>query len=147
MTTASLAQRFAVVCGRGVAGTTNLRTLLEVARPGDLESELEIKAWQMLQNSQLPEPLRQFWVMIGKHARYRLDFAWPILRVALETEGFEWHGTRSRWKQDRIRTAALERLGWRIVVATWDDIVHSPEATMNRVASALRERQQLVARA
>ena len=137
----TLADRFSMVCGRGRAGTSKIRHLLDRARPGVLDSELEIKAWQMLQRSRVIDPQRQFWVVIDGGCRYRLDFAWPDVMVAFETEGFEWHGTRSRWKQDRIRTAALERLGWRIVVATWDDVVRSPGGTLERIASALQERQ------
>jgi len=61
--------------------------------------------------------------------------------VAFETEGFEWHGTRARWKQDRMRTAALERLGWRIVNADWDDVVDRSSVTLDRIAMALAERR------
>ena len=80
-------------------------------------------------------------VVAGK--RYRLDFAWPHLRAAFETEGFEWHGSRGRWKQDRIRTGALERLGWRQMVATWDDVVGNPAGTLDRLGLMLAERRLL----
>jgi very-short-patch-repair endonuclease len=64
--------------------------------------------------------------------------------VAFETEGFEWHGNRARWKRDRRRTAALERLGWRIVVATWDDVTKRPDETLERIAMTLAERQSML---
>jgi hypothetical protein len=44
---------------------------------------------------------------------------------------------------DRIRTARLERAGWRIVVATWDDVVRTPRATLDRLRLALGERRLL----
>ena len=142
-----LARRLALIGGRGRPGTAKVRAILESARPGVLESELEIRAWQKLQSSHLPEPRRQHWVTSRAGRRYRLDFAWPEHLVAFETEGFEWHGTRARWKQDRVRTAALERLGWRIVVATWDDVTRAPAETLDRIAMALSERATLNARA
>ncbi len=142
-----LARRLALIGGRGRPGTAKIRVLLESARPGALESELEIRAWQVLRRSRLPEPVRQYWVTMRGGERYRLDFAWPAHHVAFETEGFEWHGTRARWKQDRVRTAALERMGWRIIVATWDDITRSPVETLDRIAMAVNERAALARRA
>lgn len=97
----------------------------------------------MLRASALANPVRQRRVDLPSGRRLRLDFAWTELLVAFETEGFEWHGSRARWKQDRIRTAALERLGWRVVVATWDDVVTHPGATLDRIARALAERRSL----
>ncbi len=143
-TPSSMAKRFEHLGGRGRAGSTAMRELLAAAAPGSLDSLLEVKAWRRLQRSGLELPRRQVLVPLNvAKPRFRLDFAWPDLMVGFETEGFEWHGTRARWKQDRVRTAHLERLGWRIVVATWDDVVKTPEATMERVSLALRERSRL----
>jgi very-short-patch-repair endonuclease len=139
----SLARRFALVCGRGRPGTNKIRELLAHTAPNALESTLEVKAWRLLRASLIPNPVRQLRIAPQPRHRYRLDFAWPDAHVAFETEGFEWHGNRARWKQDRIRTAALERLGWRIVIATWDDITTDPQTTLDRVAMALNERRAL----
>lgn len=143
LSTEVVARRFAELGGRGRAGTPKIRRLLEHAAPNVLDSRLEVKAWRMLRASHVELPLRQVRVDLASGRRHRLDFAWPELLLAFETEGFEWHGSRARWKQDRARTAALERLGWRIVVATWDDVVHAPDATIDRIDLALRERRSL----
>ena len=140
----SLARRFEVLGGRGRPGTTKVRALLANSRPNPLESKLEGKAWRMIRGSRIPEPVRQLRVDLPSRRWHRLDFAWPELLTAFETEGFEWHGSRARWKRDRTRTAALERLGWRIVVATWDDVVQEPSETLDRVAMALAERRILI---
>jgi very-short-patch-repair endonuclease len=139
-----LARRFELIGGRGRPGTPKVRALLANARPSPLESKLEGKAWRMLRASRLPEPVRQLRVDLQSGRWFRLDFAWPELLVAFETEGFEWHGSRARWKRDRTRVAALERLGWRIVVATWDDVARQPAETLDRLARALAERRLLV---
>ena len=133
-----------MIGGRGRPGTPKIRELLARAQPSPLESKLEVKAWRMLRKSSIRNPNRQVRVDLPSGRWHRLDFAWPELLVAFETEGFEWHGSRARWKQDRVRTAALERLGWRIVVATWDDVVFEPLATLQRIAIALAERQLII---
>ena len=140
VSTDALARRFAQIGGRGRPGTPKIRELLAHARPNPLESKLEGKAWRMLRASRIPEPVRQLRVDLPSRRWHRLDFAWPDQLVAFETEGFEWHGSRARWKRDRVRTAALERLGWRIVVATWEDVVAEPDATLDRIGMALNER-------
>ncbi len=143
VSTESLARRFALIGGRGRPGTPKIRALLASTAPNALDSFLEVKAWRMLGASRLENPQRQVRVDLPSKRWHRLDFAWPELLVAFETEGFEWHGSRARWKQDRVRTAALERLGWRIVVATWDDVVDTPGDTLDRIAVALAERRTL----
>ena len=144
LTPASLGRRFAQCGGKGRPGSAKIRELLATTAPGSLDSRLEVKAWRLLRTSGLALPARQMPVAgtDGK-PRYRLDFAWPDVMVAFEPEGFEWHGTRGRWKQDRVRTAYLERQGWRVVVATWDDVVKTPEATLHRLRLALDERRRL----
>lgn len=141
VSTVALARRFELIGGRGCAGTPAIRELLAHAAPNPLDSALEVKGWRLVRTSPLVLPQRQFRVDLPSGRSHRLDFAWPDRLVAFETEGFEWHGSRARWKQDRQRTAALERLGWRIVVGTWDDVVKEPRATLDRIAMALGERR------
>lgn len=143
VSTAALARRFGLIGGRGRPGTPRVRELLAHASPNPLDSKLEVKAWRLLKQSPLTNPARQLRVDLPSGRWFRLDFAWPESLVAFETEGFEWHGSRARWKQDRVRTAALERLGWRIVVGTWEDVVSDPIATIDRVSMALGERRVL----
>jgi hypothetical protein len=37
---------------------------------------------------------------------WRLDFAWPELRVAAEYDGVDWHSELIRRLETRLRTAA-----------------------------------------
>ncbi len=142
VSTESLARRFGELGGSGRPGTPKVRRLLADAAPNPLDSKLEVLGWRLLRSSSLPGAVRQLPVHAGTH-RHRLDFAWPEFGVAFETEGFEWHGGRGRWKQDRQRTARLELLGWRIVVGTWEDVTRSPDGTVARIAAALSERRAL----
>lgn len=140
----SLARRFEIVGGRGRKGAAKVREALAHTRPGTLDSKLEGRTWRMIRASCLDEPVRQLRVDISSRQWYRIDFAWPHLLLAVEAEGFEWHGSRARWKADKIRTAALERFGWRVLVVTWDDVTRRPEETLDRIAMVLAERARLV---
>jgi very-short-patch-repair endonuclease len=132
---AFLAQRAADLFARGRSGSTALRRLLERLEPGRaLESRLEVRVARLLRASLLPVPARQF--RIG---RYRVDFAWPERRVALECDGFEAHGNRLQWKRDRRRVATIEAQAWRLVHVTWDDVCREPAKTLARIEFALVE--------
>jgi very-short-patch-repair endonuclease len=85
-----------------------------------LESRLEVKVWRLLLRSGLPKPARQHRVELDGR-RYRLDFAWPSFRVAVEADGFTTHGGRQAFNADRRRIAILGSAGWRVVPVTWDD--------------------------
>lgn len=131
---AHLARRFEALGGKGRPGSTAIRRLLEAESGADraLESRLEVKAARLLRRSGLPRPNRQQPV-----ASFRLDFAWPDSMVAVECDGFAWHGNRLQWKRDRRRVAAIEALGWRVLFVTWDDVTERPDQTLHRIELAL----------
>jgi len=134
LTTITLMERRAVeLCGRGRPGSDRVRRVLAAATSRPLESRLEVKTARLIRRSGLPDPVRQF--VLGK---YRLDFAWPPRRFALECDGFEHHGARLAWKRDRRRVAAIEAMRWRTMHVTWDDVTERPAETIDRIAYALR---------
>ena len=94
-----------------------------------------MKAARLLRSSALPVPVRQYRV-----GRFRIDFAYPDVRVGDECDGFEHHGNRLAWKRDKRRTAGLEARGWRLVFVAWDDVVGNPNETLDRIAIALADR-------
>jgi very-short-patch-repair endonuclease len=74
----------------------------------------------------------QYWINVNG-TWYRVDFAWPELRLILECDGRRYHDFES----DRERWSALAGDGWRIIYATWRDVCRSPEAFVERVQTAL----------
>jgi very-short-patch-repair endonuclease len=46
---------------------------------------------------------------------YEVDFCWLELRLIVETDGFEHHGTRAAFERDRARDARLTARGWRVL--------------------------------
>jgi very-short-patch-repair endonuclease len=137
-----LARRASDLCGRGRAGTREIRELLANAGDGvrALESRLEVRVWRLWRTTSLPRPTRQQWVDLPDGTSARIDFALTDIFVAVEAEGFEFHGNRLRWKRDRRRVAQLEALGWRLVVVTWDDVTNHRAETIDRIRATIAER-------
>lgn len=123
--------------GTGRVGVPRLRTVLEErGRDGALESALEVKVWRLIGVSDLPRPVRQYRTRADGRW-YRLDFAWPDARVALECDGFDAHGRRVAFERDRARSAALAAAGWRVIPVTWNEAIHASSGVVDRLRVAL----------
>jgi len=83
---------------------------------GRTESWLERTVLQVLLDATVPPPVPQYPVMAGGH-RYRLDFAWPDQRVALEVDGY-LHSTYAAVQHDRERDLHLRSEGWTVLRVT-----------------------------
>ena len=72
----------------------------------------------------LPEPKREF--RFHKVRRWRFDYAWEDLMLALEREGSTWKGGRhtsgSGYRQDCIKYSEAAILGWVVLRVTVDMI-------------------------
>jgi very-short-patch-repair endonuclease len=67
----------------------------------------------------------------------QLDLGHPLLRLGLEAEGFEHHGTRRALVKDCRRHVNLVIRGWTILRFSWEDIMYDAEwvvATIERAA-------------
>ncbi|HEY1740711.1 MAG TPA: type IV toxin-antitoxin system AbiEi family antitoxin domain-containing protein [Acidimicrobiia bacterium] len=144
VSTAHLERRAGALCGRGKRGSRAIYALLSAHARDDAptESKLEVRFARLLRTTAIELPQRQFSLRLPNGRRARLDFADATLKVAVECEGYEFHGSRAQWKHDRRRIALLEGMGWRIVTVTWDDVTLMPELTLQRVADALAERRR-----
>lgn len=131
-----LRKRFEELGASGRAGTAAIHELLSYQREDEraLQYKLEVKMARLLRSSGLPRFDRQ--VPVG---RYRIDFGLAGIRRGVECEGFEYHGSRLKWKQDKKRTAWIEAQGWRLTFVSWDDVTKRPEQTLQRIALALEE--------
>jgi hypothetical protein len=95
-------------------------------------SEAEERFLALITGSGLPKPL----VNARRHG-YEIDFFWPEQRVAVEIDGFAYHGTRDRFENDRRRDAALRRAGITVIRVTWRQLEREPSAVLVDVAQAL----------
>lgn len=109
-------------------GARGLDRLL--TRRGDVpptESDAETLFLQLARRAGMPDPARQFGVLLGGR-RCRLDFAWPALRLAVEVDGFEVHGSPSALHADLQRQNHLMLDGWLLLRFTWRAITGSPRS-------------------
>ncbi len=93
-----------------------VRLLLEERGLGALESESrpEIRVLRLIVGAGLPEPVQQHRVRV-RGERFRLDLAYPDLKVAVEYDGWDWHSTRSAFDRDRRRDRLLQLDGWTVL--------------------------------
>lgn len=125
------------VGGTGRAGSGRLRCLLEErGNAPALESRLEVRIWRLLRSAGL-RPVRQHKITYEAKT-YRLDFAWPSLRVAIEGVGFSVHGRRQANERDNARLAALAARGWVIVPVTWRRVTEDAAGVLEDIVTALR---------
>src|SRR5229473_2426388 len=110
-------------CQERHRGTTVMRKLLAERDPGYAppESEGEALFYALIEGSNLPLGVRQFPVWDGKRWR-RLDYAWPNPGVGTEFDGWETHGTRAAFQDDRTRDRGLQIRGWRVLHYTAEDV-------------------------
>ncbi len=91
------------------------------------ESPAELKFAEALVHSDDTlhnRPVPQFVV-----SRYRIDFAWPALKLAVEIDGMEFHGNQPAFIADRKRTRFLESQGWRVIRFAAKEVLSKQGAT------------------
>jgi len=69
---------------------------------------------------------------------YLVDFVWPDRRLIVEVDGFESHGTRSAFEEDRVRDAELKLLGYDVVRITWRRLTGRPGEVAEMLRALLR---------
>jgi very-short-patch-repair endonuclease len=82
-------------------------------------------------------PLTQYEIRDRGRLVARVDFCWPAARLVVEADGFAFHSDRAAYRRDRERFNDLERLGWRVLRFTWEDVVSRPEHVLAMVRSCL----------
>jgi hypothetical protein len=98
---------------------------------GDSAAVDRIHRW--ISHAGRPAPVIGWAVVVAGHQRV-LDLAYPIEKIAIEFNGWEFHQMRSRMDADHARTTELELAGWIVIVVT---AAHTEDATVDRVARAL----------
>lgn len=130
------------VARRGRRGAGVLRHVLDERALGHERPDglLEVRFARVVREHGLPQPVFQHRV-----GRYRVDFAYPDLAVAIEVDGFTVHGTAAALQRDLERQNRLVALGWTVLRFTWHDVVRRPASVAQQVAALLRQRVPAVA--
>ncbi len=110
---------------RGRRGTKKFRKLLEDrdATYVPTESERELMLIRVLREHGLPEPVRQFSIY-DKQRNFlgRADLAYPELRIAMEYDSYQHHTGKAAIVRDNRRRNRMVGIGWRVLVATAEDV-------------------------
>jgi very-short-patch-repair endonuclease len=107
---------------------------IEESPGGTTESPLEEVFLPFLRAHGLPIPRLNEWIDLGE-ARYRVDCRWPGTREIVELDGWETHGTKTAFRDDRQRDRRLRVAGYGLTRLTWNQIRDEPGA----IADDLRE--------
>jgi very-short-patch-repair endonuclease len=156
--TEQLEVAFDDVLRRGLSSSSRLRRQLEQVptrgRPGAAvfrralderentldvpQSVFESRLLRLISKSPLPRPDLQHRVHDGTHLVAIVDFAFPDLLLAIEADGYRWHGSRVQWQRDLSRRNALTSLGWRVVHITWREMISQPKKVLQTIEDAVR---------
>lgn len=126
---------------RGRKGLGELRRMVvaRLGKKGFTESELEDALRDLLAASGLPEPVKQYRVVVQGH-RYRLDCAYPDLQIDIEAHSDEWHASVADRREDASRLTELAVDGWMVLLITHTDITTRPAWVVDRIGKALERR-------
>lgn len=120
----------------GRRGIVAVRELLPLADPL-AESAMESESRLMMLDGGLPAPVLQHQIVDRDHRIWRVDFAWPSRRVAVEYDGVVWHEGPEAFVHERRRRAALQEIGWVVVSIIADDVRRRPWETIRRIETQL----------
>lgn len=116
---------------RGRRGVLQLRGLVPLVNR-HIESQRESWVLVEISDAGLPLPQVQVWVDVEGIPTYRLDFAYPLARVAIEYDG-EGHDNEDQRIYDEERRGWLVDHGWTII------IIRKGDFTGDRPAIWLKE--------
>ena len=116
----------------GRRGIVTVRELLELAS-AQAESPMESETRLVMIDGGLPPSVLQHEIVDPRGRTWRLDFAWPDVRVAAEYDGVDWHSGPEAFLRDRRRAAALQDLGWVVVAIVAEDVRHRPAELVRRL--------------
>jgi very-short-patch-repair endonuclease len=117
---------------RCLRGMGRLRRLLEDRRLGVPGSGIERSFLRLIKQAGLARPTRQHWI-----GRFRVDFAYPARRIAIELDDDSTHGTASALRSDLRRQNRIVLRGWLILRFTRADVELDAEGVRATLEQAL----------
>lgn len=126
---------------KGRRGIVKVRELVAYV-DGRSESPMESETRLVFIDGGLPRPEVQFEIVDRCGQLWRVDFAWPAVKVVAEYDSMEWHANAVALRHDRMKTARLQECGWTVIPIVVDDVRHHPLDLVARIATHL-ERGEL----
>lgn len=121
---------------KGRYGSPAARRLLQAASDG-ARSEAERLLVKLLRRAGITG-----WRTNYPVGGYKVDVAFPKLKLALEADGLAFHSDADDFHTDRVRQNNIVLLGWQVLRFTWLDLIEYPERVIAVIRSAISERKQ-----
>ncbi|MGA9858457.1 MAG: type IV toxin-antitoxin system AbiEi family antitoxin domain-containing protein [Solirubrobacteraceae bacterium] len=129
--------RFTAIIDRspGHRGCVRLRAALTelTDEPPWTQSELELSFRHLIEREGLPTP--QFNVYVEGEL---CDVVWAEHRLVVEIDGWEHHGSRRPFEDNRRRDGKLVTAGWRVLRITYRRLRDEPAAVVAQIRTLLR---------
>ena len=103
---------------------------------GRKRSPLEERFAPFLREHRLPLPRFNDPISLGPKL-YVVDCHWPGTNEIVELDGWEGHGTRSAFRDDRARDRDLRVAGYSVTRLTWNQLEDEPESIASDLRSLL----------
>lgn len=114
-------------------GVRRLRRILnQRGGPRLTRSWGERRLLSLIREAGLPVPLTNR-LLLG----LKVDALWPDLKLVVEVDGYEFHGDRDSFEDDRARDAMLVAHGYRVIRFTARQLRDRPLLVMSQLAAAL----------
>jgi very-short-patch-repair endonuclease len=108
-----------------------LRDIVEES-PGMTRSRMERALRALIKQAGLPAPQSNV-----KVAGYEVDLYWPTHRLVVEFDGWNTHSSRTAFESDRLKDAALQLAGERVIRVTGRQLERRPHELVARLAVAI----------
>ena len=102
------------------------------------KAEMFAAYWRMFGDGEPPEAEYRF----DPVRKWRLDWAWPAVKVCVEVDGGQWakFGGRHMRDSDREKQNALARAGWVVFHFSPEMLEYDPRSCVMQVAETIWER-------
>lgn len=107
-----------------------------------VDSPMESRLRMLIVLAGLPEPLVNITItdVYGQPVR-RYDLSWPGVKVIVEYDGRHHIERERQWAADLERREAIDDDGWRLLVVVAPGLYKTPERTLHRIWTLLRDRR------
>jgi very-short-patch-repair endonuclease len=119
---ATLRRVLASVRGAGRAKVRRIGQAARAEAANVFESSLRAISHQVSGLSLEPQV-----VISSQHCWARPDLVDVRLRIVVEADSFEWHGSRAALRKDARRYDLLVADGWLVLRFSWEDVMHDPD--------------------
>lgn len=110
-------------------------------KPSTLE-HLFLTLWNNRVAKNVAAPVREY--VFDPHRAWRLDFAWPDIKFAVEIHGGQWiqgrHQRGAGFAKDLVKLNAAQAAGWTVFQYTTDHMEKMPIQVIEEVARFVHER-------